>query len=818
MGFLGILFFLPQILYAVEFRGRIFSRAKDKGEAGVTVMVFETRKFYQTDEEGYFSAEVPNSGEYTFRILRNTGVQEMKRSVSEEGESLVIYTDKIEKPKGGIVVTGEKEKTVLSRYKVRGDEIKRMPGSLGEALRGLETLPGIVAPPFGGGEIVIRGADPSRNTYVVDDLPILYPFHLLGINSVIHNDIIKSIDVYTGAYPARFFNATGGVIEIELTDSVTKPMGMFSVSLFSSNAMYQAPTFDGKGYIIVAGRVSYFENTIGLTGLVPEGIQLPQYHDAQVKFVHNFSSEHQISFTHLSSQDGFAANFEPRPTNDPTLEQNPLIAGARIALGRGFATQGLRHTWTPTDKFSNRLTLINYAPFSRVNGALGTIDAQNLVQPGYVSIREDGIFQFADWLKIEFGGEHRELNYKLNGTSIRLTDPSNPNPNPFDTENPAFESYPITEKLRTNYTYGYTTFAFQFGNWKIEPGTRYDYIGVNRQGVWGPRGTVSYKFTEVGEGLTLFGGAGEYSHFPANTQASSNGGNPDLRWERATKYGGGFDQQITKEWSFKAEVFKQEFRDRITNDPYISTPIGINPNPVDFARQPIVFNKGLNFSNRGDGWSHGYELFIKKSNRPGTRDWFGWISYTWSQTFRNDNTVIGENFLIPQVVSPSERRVLLDRFRNSPEVYYDFDQTHIVNVVYGWRVNDEYQIGVRWQYRTSFPITPVLTDDGGQFRNPATGQVFFNPISSPIENTKRIADYHRMDVRIDKFLNYEWGYMNLFVELINLYARRNQVGESFNNAFPASLTNPSPSFDFSTLELPGGQIIPLINVGLETKF
>ncbi|WCL47692.1 TonB-dependent receptor [Leptospira sp. GIMC2001] len=774
-------FFLAESLQAIDFRGRIYSRVKEKGEPEVTVMIFETKKFAQTDADGYFEASVPEAGTYTFRILRATGMQEIKRSVSEQGELVTVYTDKVEAPKGGITVTGEKEKTVLSRYKV-------------------------------------RGADPSRNTYVVDDLPILYPFHLLGLNSVIHNDLIKSIDIYTGAYPARFFNATGGVIEIELTDSVVKQEGAFSVSAFSTNAMFQTPTFNGKGYLIVAGRVSYLENTIGLTGLVPEGIRLPQYHDAQIKFVHNFDTEHQISFTHLSSQDGFAADLRPRPTNDPTREPSPLLSGARVALGRGFATQGLRYTWTPSEKFNNRVTLINFSPFTRFNGALGTIDASNMTRSGYISIRDDAIYQFADWLKVEFGGEHRELNYTLDGTSVRATDPSNRNPNPYDTANPAFESYRVTDKLRTNYSYGYSTLQFKFGNFKFEPGTRYDYLGVNRQGVWGPRGTVSYTFPEVMEGLTLFGGAGEYSHFPANTQASRSGGNPDLRFERATKYGGGFDQQVTKEWSLKVEVFKQEFRDSITNDPYISTPVAINPDPVDFVRNPILFNKRLNFSNRGEGWSHGYEVFIKKSNRPGTRDWFGWIAYTWSQTFRNANTVFGEQFFNTPVLSANERRVLYDSVRTSPETYYNFDQTHIVNIVYGWRINDSYQLGVRWQYRSSFPITPIIGDDGGRFRNPATNQVFFNPVTSPAENSTRLADYHRMDVRIDKFINYEWGYMNLFLELINFYARRNEVGQSFNNGFPYSLTNPSPSFDFSTLELPGGQIIPLINIGLETRF
>lgn len=815
-----LLFFLfPLVAEAVEFRARIFSRQKNKGEANINVLVYETKKFYTTDEDGYFKGEVPAEGEYTFRIIRVTGTQEVKKDVTAQDQVINLYVDKAPPPKGGIVVEGEKEKTVLSRYKVRQDEIKRMPGTLGEALRGLETLPGINAPPFGGGEIVIRGANPSTNTYVVDDLPILYPFHLLGLNSVINNDLIKSIDVYTGAYPARFFNATGGVIEIELLDKVQKPQGLFSASLFSTTGSYQTPTFDGKGYMMVAGRVSYLENTIGLTGAVPAGIRLPQYHDSQVKLVHNFDSKHQLAFYSLTSKDGFAARVIPTPQSDPTREANVFFNGANIAIGRGFNTHALRYTYTPTNQVSHRFTLIHFDPFDVVNGQLGTISVNRTNRPRYWSLRQDTIWDYANWLKFEFGGEFRALSYSLNGRQPVLSDPTNPSPNPYDTNNPAFTSIPLDDKAKTNYSYYYASAKIQIGNFRFEPGTRYDYIGLNKQGVWGPRGTASYRFENVFKGLTLFGGAGQYFHFPPNgSQWSQKSGNTNLAWEQADKYGGGADLQVTQEYSIKGELFKQEFKNSIVSDAYTSNFAGQNPDDRFLINQPIVYNRALRFTNRGTGYAHGYELFLKKTNRPNSRDWFGWISYTWSQTFRNNNLYTRDPFNPPPTLTGPEARVLYEYFNNSRRTFYDFDQTHIVNVVYGWRMSEDIQIGARWQYRTSYPYTPVIGDDGGQFRNPSTGQTFFNEIQSPLINSARLKPYHRLDIRIDKFYNYEWGYMNLFFEVINTYIRRNVVGQQFDNSFPFSATNPSPQFDFSVLQTPGGTIFPLFNLGLEARF
>lgn len=122
------------------------------------------------------------------------------------------------------------------------------------------------------------------------------------------------------------------------------------------------------------------------------------------------------------------------------------------------------------------------------------------------------------------------------------------------------------------------------------------------------------------------------------------------------------------------------------------------------------------------------------------------------------------------------------------------------------------------------PITPIVGDDGGRFSNPANNQTIWAPVSAnnpylaDYVNTKRLADYHRFDIRIDKFLNYEWGYVNTFFEIINVYMRQNVSGENFNVTRPYSSTNPKPSPTFGTITLSGGVVIPFFNIGIEVKF
>lgn len=824
---LAICFFSALDLAAVSFKGRIFSRTKNKGEAAVTVFIFETKKGYTTDAEGFFEAEVPTFGEFTFRILRATGMQEIKKTVSADGEVLTLFTDKVQSPKGAIQVEGQKEKTILSRYKVRYDEIKRMPGTLGEALNAIQTLPGIFSPPFfGGGQpggIVIRGNDPNANTILYDDLPILYAYHFDAINSVIHNDLIKTIDVYTGAYPANYANATGGVIEIESTDSVKKATGSSSISALLSQVMYQTPLFNGKGYLAAGGKVGYLDKTIGATGLIPEGIRLPQYNSSNVKFVYNFTPQHAVSFTSLSANDNFVLNAPTKKANDPTQDPLGAIAGASVSAGQGFRTTALRYIWTPGSKFNNRITLINYDPFNKTSVKFGSIDADFIARAPYTGVRQDLNWDATEFLKVDFGTEVRAFSYNVSGYTVALRDPNNLSPNPYKTDNPDYEKREIAQKTQFGYGNAYSSLHFKFGNLKIEPGARYDYIDSSKQGVFGPRGLISYRFDNIGKGMTLFSGAGDYFRFPFfSQQPSSESGNPNIKFEKARKYGVGIDQQITEEYSVKVEVFKQEFSNLIVSDPYITEPYGPNPDKTQIFTKPIVTNRALNYSNKGDGWSRGYELYIKKSNRPGSRDWFGWISYTWSQSFRNNNIFVPLGDDSRRSLTGAETR-LRGQYNNSKELIYEFDTTHLLSVVYGWRISEDYQIGGRWFYRTAFPYTPVIGDDGGQFTNPANGITIFspkysdNPYSGDYQNSRRATPYHRLDVRFDKFLNYEWGYMNLYLELLNLYVRENILTENFDSTKPFSATNPSPQGDFYILRN-GGTKTPFFNIGLEVRF
>lgn len=827
--FLLLALLAPATLSALDVRILIKDGRTNQGVADAQVIILETKEKYFADEKGEVTVKIPAAGFVTIRAISPSGeIVQPRIQITGPNQLVTIILGQIKEEtptkleptpqkvgEEGVNVTGKRDRQKISRYQVRLDEIKRLPGQFGEALRGLETLPGVNAPPFGNGEIVVRGANENANTYLVDNLPIGYAFHFAGLNSVLHNDLIKSIDLFTGAYPVTYGNATGGVIYIDTIDEVPKFGGHATFSLWSAQALFKAPFADGAGYWIGSGRISYLDRT--LKPYIPEGTRfIPRYWDGQFKAMYRINPEHQLYFYTLGAKDTFIAQIENRPTWDPTSEFDPRFVGASIALDRAFHTEAIRHVWSPGTRVSNEMTVLYHNNIRYIDGTLGIIRAKQKREDGYAALKDDFNWEaWKDHLFFDAGFEVRQFRYKSTGQTTIAVNPNNPTPDPYKTENPDFVNVPVEDFQKTSYNSGYVMTTVKAYGIEFKPGLRADYFGLTKQRVVDPRGTLSYTFPW--KTTTLLSGAGVYHRVPDAGTYSATSGNPDLYLERAEHYGGGIEQTIDT-WTLKGEVYRHYFTDIVVSDPYITTSFKRNPDPFGRYTQPILYNAPRFYSNDGTGFSEGYEIYIKKNKPEGKNGFYGWISYTWSRTMRNNHQHIIYDDERRQIYSADEARII-HQYDNTKDHYAEFDRTHIVNIVLGWKLSREWQFGARWKYMTSQPYTPIVGDDGG--RQVQNNRYVFNPVYSPLTNSGRLKPYHRLDIRVDRFQNYPWGYGNVFVEVLNVYLRDNPVNLDWNVARPVSRTNPSIQNDFGTLESSrdGKKTkFPLFNFGIEVQF
>jgi hypothetical protein len=886
------------------------------------IVILESGTSGFTDSEGRCDLNVPAPGYYTFRIINGSEVRQVSKEVRFPGENLDLFavaradTQTGPPPGQGISVVGLADRTKLSRFRFSRDEIKRLPGVYGDSLKAIETLPGVtVAPPVGvlpttnilsnstvaglgvgppysnsqNGVLVIRGAGARASQFYLDGLKVQYPFHLGDQSSVVNNDYIRTVDVYTGTYPARFGNATGGVISIEGPSKVEKGTAHINVSMFKSDAFYETPTFSGMGYFVGTARQSYPNYPLLLLypDAIPANAKYANYNDGQFKLGLNFDRSHELVFLYFGARDilDYARSVDQLSSDDQGGALGGLgqIGGAAsggvsgsgnssgfdsntdgrppVGLDRGFHTQGLTYAYSHAGILRNRLI----AQVSRFKEDFdldfrSPLTGETIFGYEVMDVRRE--FQLRDEIQFELwrdhivvnaGAEHNDYRWELSLRNFSPQQSVNPNtPDFIEVVNDLVESNRTFRSLfdgdRTEFQLdaGYLELELAWWRFRLTPGVRSEWYSLSASTGVGPRAGLEFAIPE--SDTTLLAGAGRHFNVPPGLNyISEEAGNPWLEMEEADRMAAGIEQKFGKLWLLKIEVFRNIFRNLVVEDQYAVIPYSPRTNKREQVQQTLDVindpfeNRYLNFSNDGTGWSEGFEIYIKKTRPPRSSGWFGWISYTNSLTKRNNHqprltddenqelfrrnqtrqvtAYIEQNRFFWNYYDNGELEVFYD---NDREELYDLDRSHQLSLVLNYKFSDEWQIGARWRYATNTPYTPI-TGHGDTFNLPIIGRPTFLAEYSDRYNSDRLHPFHQLDIRIDRFLNYGWGYANYYLELINVYARRNPESQSFNFLSPYNRgSNPATTYDSTYIETPSGGgrklLLPLINVGLELKF
>jgi hypothetical protein len=114
------------------------------------------------------------------------------------------------------------------------------------------------------------------------------------------------------------------------------------------------------------------------------------------------------------------------------------------------------------------------------------------------------------------------------------------------------------------------------------------------------------------------------------------------------------------------------------------------------------------------GRAYGLEVLIRREAKSGL---FGWLSYSLSRSQRD---------------------------RDGAWVVYDFDRTHLVNLVAGLRLPRNWDLGLRFQYQSGLPATTTYG-----------------------YNTARANGYYRVDLRFDKRAVWKGWMLDFYVDLLN---------------------------------------------------
>ncbi|MCO4746541.1 MAG: TonB family protein [Proteobacteria bacterium] len=734
---------------------------------GAFVMIEGTEIETQTDEEGRFELRGVPLGRQVLRTVK-PGYLPMDTKVDVE-DGLVTsatYWIRAEAYRDNeAVAVYHREQTEVTKRTISIEEIRRVPGTFGDPLKVVQTLPGAARAPFGTGLLVIRGSNPEDSGVYVDGIRIPIIYHLTGTTSVLSPDLIESVDYLPGGYGVQYGRGMGGVIDVK-TKSEFEEQGkiVWGTDILDSQLYYEGQIGkEGKKHGLALGaRRSYIDAFIPLfTGGTGFTIK-PRYWDYQVKWVPHLEGNREANLFVY----GFNDLLEISTPDD-------VAQGSDQDTQGGLRTEYLSHraVFQYKDQITDR-TRIELTPSIGYDASsLGLGDAFNIDTNNWlIELRGQAPIELTEGLElipgIDFIGGPWGFDFRAPFSFTDLDDPlAEREPVGFDGKGTAWSTDPFV-KLNIR--------PFEDREkLLITPGFRANTVYYSYQGsVTGEEGNVPWSATyfdprilarfELSESVTLKGATGLYSQPPQPFESIGVGTEINLGYEHAWASSVGVEHQISQALKWDFEVFYKQMDDLVV-----------------FNEQWVGFGDE-NFINAGAGRAYGAEVILR--HEP-VNNLFGWISYTLSRSIRHDGP------------EPEWKPFNKENLDNG-WYPFDYDQTHIFSAQAGYDLPRDFGISAQVQYVTGNPDSPsnagVYDADGDFYNGFSTGE------------RTRLPPFFQSSLRFDKLWTFKRWQLETYVDALNVVRGVNPEFTIYN-------------YDYSEYAYVRG--LPFIpNIGLEAKF
>ncbi|MDE2731175.1 MAG: TonB-dependent receptor [Bacteroidota bacterium] len=207
------------------------------------------------------------------------------------------------------------------------------PDLSGDLATYLAALPGVVSTGDQGGQLFIRGGEPTQNQVLMDGMVVYQPFHLIGFYSAFPASILNVTDVYAGGFGAEYGGRLSSVIDISTRNGNKRELaGEFSAAPFISAGLIEGPIVPGRMSALVSGRFSVIEQ--GAARFIDTPLPY-DFNDQFGKLHVDLSENSQASITGLRSFDrgiiGARNEAEADSVKNEVTWENQAI-GARYVL------------------------------------------------------------------------------------------------------------------------------------------------------------------------------------------------------------------------------------------------------------------------------------------------------------------------------------------------------------------------------------------------------------------------------------------------------------------------------------------------------
>lgn len=603
---------------------------------------------------------------------------------------------------------------ITSVTKLGYEEIRRAPGGFEDVIRALSVLPGVAQADPGRNDLVVRGGAPSENLYVVDGIAAQNINHFGSQGSTGGPLSYINLD-----FVKEIAFSTGGFSVVygdKISSTLEIDLREGRKDRIGGKAIISATQFGFN----IEGPVSNSSSFI-LSGRrsyldfifkAANFSFVPEYYDVLAKYDQKFDNKNSLSFLFIGAFDN-VRYFNDSP--DKILDNSRIMGSDQIQYITGLTYKRL----FPGGYLNSSLSR-NYIDFNTIQrDVFLTPIFKNISKEEENIIKSDLIYKIAPETEMNLGVIAKYIEFDAD---IKLP--------MFIT---TFGDTLSLSSLKASSFYqkygGYIQLnQTLFHRWRINAGLRADYFSaIKEKPVFSPRISASFALDEL---TNLNFSTGIYRQSPSYIWLLADERNKDLKNIKVFQYIFGVERRLREDIILKTEIFLKDYKNYPTSEPrnYLvlaNTGAGFSGSDDNFASFGLERLKS-----EGYGFARGAELFLQKKSSSVPH--YALFSLTYSESYFT---------AIDGIKRPGA-----------------YDQRWIINISGGYIFNEKWEASVKFRFATGKPYTP------------------FNPDGTQnIENyfSKRVAEQHSLDVRIDRRWNFTGWSMIAYLDIQNIYNRKN---------------------------------------------
>lgn len=630
----------------VNFAGRAVERGTRQPIADAEISIPGTGQVEFTGRDGRFMFREVPTGSHAVKLMA-AGYKRFKTTESiaaNERTDAIYYLVPDDTAVDEVVVEADVSKKEVSKTTLKREEIRKVPGTNGDAVKVVTVLPGVALSNELDSNLLVRGSGADENNIEIDRVNVPYLFHVGGLNSVVSTELVDTVDFQAGGFGSMFGKATGGIVSVNTRPGRTDRFGgAVDVNTLLAQAHVEGP-IGKKGSFVAAARRSYFDLVLGpvVKGNTSEDdlkfSVFPQYYDYQVR-----ADYHAITGSTLTAfvfgADDVLKMFFPR-TNPRDPDATGGMFGHTLFHGQTIAYK------QRSDAASSRTGFFHISTGQEMN----IFGLQQNFRIETFGLTEDAAVPLGKRHTI-----HTGTQIQLSTWTADLYVPKPPPPGEKGVTLTDLEKIRYQRSIPSNSVGLFAEDHMKVtGSLSVVPGIRFDtYHQEKTYRYVDPRLQTRWEITNA---TALKGAVGRYSNVANPQQLDRRFGSPELQPIHAMHYVAGVEHKLSQADTFGVQAYYKQFE----NFPY-------------------QYSSGQAYRNTLKGAAYGAELSARHAL---TRRFFGWFSYAYARSFRK----------YPD----------LNAWARS-----QYDQPHVVNAVGSYKLTPRWELGAKWRFSSGNPYTPV---------------------------------------------------------------------------------------------------------------